>query len=110
MNLELTEDALMQIIFDEKIGDVISGRGYGDLRLTINPLGDFNMYGNCTLQRGTYLFTLQNIINKKFEIERGGTISWSGNPYDADINMSAVYTQARLRSIHLFRILLTRHD
>jgi len=38
------------------------------------------------------MFTLQNIINKKFEIERGSTISWGGNPYDADINLDAVYT------------------
>jgi len=35
------------------------------------------------------------VINKKFEIERGGTINWNGDPYDADVNIKAIY---RLRA------------
>ncbi len=92
MTLDMTPDAEIQIIFDEKIGDKIIGRGYGNLRLDINTVGDFNMYGTYSIESGSYMFTLQNIINKKFEIERGGSISWGGNPYDADINLDAVYT------------------
>lgn len=92
MTLDITPDAEIQIIFDEKIGDKIIGNGYGNLRLDINPYGDFNMFGTYEIQSGSYLFTLQNIINKKFTIERGSTISWGGNPYDADIDLSAVYT------------------
>src|SRR5204862_3711327 len=49
------------------------------------------MYGNYTIERGTYLFTLRNIINKKFQIEKGGIITWTGDPYDADISMNASY-------------------
>jgi hypothetical protein len=37
------------------------------------------------------LFTLQNIINKRFYLEKGGTIKWSGVPYEADLDLSAVY-------------------
>lgn len=92
MSLDMTPDAEIQIIFDEKIGDKIIGNGYGNLRLDINAVGDFNMYGTYMIEKGTYLFTLQNIINKKFIIERGSIISWGGNPYDADINLDAVYT------------------
>ena len=38
--LEATPDAEIQIIFDEKIGDVIKGRGNGNIQMTINTLGD----------------------------------------------------------------------
>jgi hypothetical protein len=31
------------------------------------------------------------VINKKFEIERGGTIAWNGDPYDAILNLNAIY-------------------
>lgn len=92
MNLEMNPDAEINIIFDQKIGDVISGNGNGNLRLDINTVGDFNMYGTYTIEKGTYLFTLQNLINKRFNIDRGGRITWSGDPYEANVDLTAVYT------------------
>jgi hypothetical protein len=91
MNLDLNQEALINIIFDEKIGDVISGRGTGSLRLDINTAGNFNMYGTYTIEQGDYLFTLQNLINKKFNIDAGGRITWAGDPYEATVDLSAVY-------------------
>ncbi len=49
------------------------------------------MFGDYVVESGDYLFTLENIINKKFDLEKGGTIKWSGIPYRADINLSAIY-------------------
>ena len=34
-------------------------------------------------RRGASFFSLQNIINKKFIIENGSTIQWTGSPMDA---------------------------
>lgn len=94
-DLEVTPEAEIQIIFDSQIGDILRGRGFGDLSLEINNQGAFNMYGDYTLQEGDYLFTLQNLINKRFRMEQGGTIRWTGDPYDADIDIRALY---RLRT------------
>jgi hypothetical protein len=90
-DLEVTPDAEIQLIFDSKIGDVIKGSGNGNINMSISSFGDFQMYGDYMIESGEYLFTLQNIINKKFTIEKGGTIRWNGNPTDAEINLSAVY-------------------
>jgi hypothetical protein len=91
LNLQVTPDAEAQIIFDSKVGDVIRGRGTGNLKLEITPTSDFNMFGDYTIESGDYLFTLQNIINKKFEIEKGGTIRWNGDPYMAILDITAAY-------------------
>lgn len=91
MNLDMNRNALINIIFDEKIGDVISGSGSGSLRLDINTSGNFNMYGDYTIEKGDYLFTLQNLINKKFNIEYGSKITWAGDPYEAIVDLSATY-------------------
>lgn len=91
MDLDVTPDAEVQLIFDDKIGDKIRVKGSGNINMDINTRGDFNMYGNYIIDEGDYLFTLQNIINKKFKVESGGAIRWTGNPYDADINMIALY-------------------
>lgn len=93
MNFELdvTNDAEIQLIFDSKIGDIIKGRGKGNITMTINTQGDFKMYGEYQVESGDYLFTLQNLINKKFIVNPGGTIRWSGDPYDAIIDLEGVY-------------------
>ena len=92
LDIDVTPEAEVKIIFDEKVGDIITGRGNGNIELSINTKGSFEMFGEYTIESGGYLFTLQNLINKQFVIEKGGTIKWSGNPFDADLNLVANYT------------------
>jgi hypothetical protein len=91
LNLEATPDAEVQIILDEKGGDGIKARGKGNINMNINTNGNFEMYGVYTITQGSYLFTLQNVINKKFDIDEGSNIRWSGDPYNADINIATTY-------------------
>jgi len=91
-DLEMTPDAEVQIIFDPKVGDIMKGTGYGNIKLEINSNGKFQMFGDYQIEQGEYLFTLQNIINKRLKVETGGTISWNGEPDDAIIDMKAVYS------------------
>jgi hypothetical protein len=99
-NLEVTPNANVQLIFDQKVGDVIKAKGSGNIQMSITSLGKFSMYGDYSVESGEYLFTLKNLINKKFKIDKGGTINWSGDPKDATINMKAVYqVRATLRPV-----------
>ncbi|MCB0819490.1 MAG: translocation/assembly module TamB [Bacteroidetes bacterium] len=90
-NLEVTPDAEALLLFDPKVGDMIRGSGSGNLRLEVTEAGEFNIYGDYSIITGDYLFTLQNVINKKFVVQKGGQISFNGDPYDADINLTAIY-------------------
>lgn len=100
-NLEATPDAEVQLIFDEKSGDVIKARGQGNLNMKINSKGKFDMFGDYVLTTGDYLFTLENFVTKKFEIQPGSSIKWNGNVYKADIDITAIYRQrASLRPIY----------
>ncbi|MEA3317232.1 MAG: translocation/assembly module TamB domain-containing protein, partial [Bacteroidota bacterium] len=90
-DLEITSDAEAQLIFDSKIGDVIKAYGDGNLKMEITSTGDFNMFGEYNIVDGDYLFTLQNVINKKFDVERGSKILWNGDPYNANIDVKANY-------------------
>jgi len=94
-DLEITPEAQLRLVFDDQIGDVMRSTGSGNLKMKIGTDGDLEMFGNYVITDGDYLFTLQNVINKRFDLEEGGTITWSGSPYDADINITAVY---RLRA------------
>lgn len=89
--LEITDDAEVQIIFDPAVGDRIRGRGKGNLNMVLTPEEKFTMIGEMTVTSGDYLFTFENVLNKKFNIAEGGTISWTGDPYNAELNLKALY-------------------
>lgn len=91
LNVDATSDAEVQLIFDEKAGDIIRGKGNGKITLEISPSGEFLMFGRYEIEEGSYLFTLKNLVNKQFELRKGGTIGWYGDPYQADIDLSASY-------------------
>lgn len=93
MDLNITRDAVTRLIFNEQTGEVINGRGEGNLKLTLDNNGDFFMYGSYTIVDGDYLFRLQDVISKKFQIDKGGTIKWTGDPYEAMLDLSAVYSR-----------------
>lgn len=92
-NFNLTPDALCEIIFDRQTGDIIRANGNGRLNLNIDTKGDFTMAGTYEIDKGDYNFTLQNVINKKFNIKPGSRIVWSGDPYGAILDVKAGYTQ-----------------
>ncbi|MFQ5445533.1 MAG: translocation/assembly module TamB domain-containing protein [Saprospiraceae bacterium] len=91
-DLELTPAAQMEMIFDKAWGDVIKGNGSGNIKVNITRDGRFDMFGDYTVENGDYLFTLMNLgFNKPFRVEPGGTITWNGDPYNAVIDINAVY-------------------
>ena len=92
-DLEITPEAYCEIIFDIKSGDIIRGRGQGDLNLIVDPNGEFNMFGDFEIQEGGYNFTLYNIINKEFQILPKSKISWYGDPYAGIMDIQATYSQ-----------------
>ena len=106
-NLEVTPDAEVQIILDPTTGDIMKASASGNLRLDISGNGDFNMYGTLQVEKGEYMFTMQNIFSKKFEVQKGGTLRWNGAPTDAIVNISAIY---KLRKVNLFNLMPTEES
>ncbi len=91
MQLDLTEDADIQLIFDEISGDIIKSQGTGTFHLQYLRSGEFTMNGQYVISKGEYLFTLLNFVNKPFIIEPGGTITWRKDPMKAELNIEALY-------------------
>ncbi len=91
LHLSLTDVAEVELVFDEQAGDILRGRGNGDLQIYLNRAGEMSMYGNYIVQSGEYLFTLFNLVNKPFVVEQGGKIQWRGDPLNATIDIAAKY-------------------
>jgi hypothetical protein len=91
MSFDVTDDAEIQLLFDPRAGDRIRGIGNGNIKIAIASDGDMKMYGDYILSSGDYLFTFQNIINKRFVIDAGSTVKWNGDPYNAELDIVARY-------------------
>jgi hypothetical protein len=98
--IDVTDESIARIVFDEAVGDEIIGRCKGIIQVTIDDFERLAMFGSLEIVEGEYLFTLSNFINKKFVAEPGGTIKWFGDPYKAEIDLKTYYsTRTSLRPI-----------
>ena len=84
-------NAMLKLIMDEKTGDYITLNGDGVLRASYFNKGSFDIYGNYIVDHGVYKLTIQNIIKKDFTFQKGGSISFGGDPYNAALNLKALY-------------------
>lgn len=99
MFLNVTKEANIQLFLPDNIGN-IKANGNGQLQMGIDTRGDITMFGDYFIESGTFLFTLQNILNRVFSIDQGSKISFNGSPYEADLNVKAVYKlRASLKGI-----------
>ncbi|MHC2991152.1 hypothetical protein OB13_05980, partial [Pontibacter sp. HJ8] len=93
-NLDVTDDAYFEIIIDRQTGDVIRGSGSGEIKMTIDTRGEFNMFGNFEIAKGAYnLNLLEGVVSREFQVTPGGTLSWNGDPLDGVMDIRATYTQ-----------------
>ncbi|GEP51795.1 DUF490 domain-containing protein [Flavobacterium noncentrifugens] len=90
-DFDITPDAEVEVILDRNSGHGMKGKGYGSLLFKINTLGKFNMWGDFQAYEGTYNFRYGGLINKKFDVKKGGSITWEGDPMRAVLNIEAVY-------------------
>lgn len=91
IDLELNSNALLEITIDPQTGSYISGIGNGNLRMEIDSQGKFNIYGDYVTIDGIYNFKDLALIDKKFELKQGGSITWDGDPLNAQLNILATY-------------------
>ncbi len=92
LQLEATPDAEIVLITDPVSGDSVQAVGRGNLRLDYASNADMRLSGRYEVEKGNYNFSMQQIVKKPFTIRQGSSISWSGDPYHAIVNIDAVYT------------------
>jgi hypothetical protein len=89
-NIEITKEAILNVIVDEANGDFINVQGEGLLTSGIDPSGKITLTGTYTLEKGAYQLSF-NFIQRRFDIIKGSTITWMGEPTQAQLNVQAVY-------------------
>lgn len=91
MNLKATPACQIDVILDETTGDIIKGRGNGSLNITVGSKEPLTIRGRYDITGGEYKFNFQTFLQKYFNINNGSSITWNGDPYEAQIDIDAEY-------------------
>ncbi|MBE0647272.1 MAG: translocation/assembly module TamB [Bacteroidales bacterium] len=90
LDLNVSPDAQVEVLFPDQLGN-IKATGSGSLSMGMTPITPFSLHGSYSINKGSFLFQMKNLIRMPFDIKEGSSISWSGDPADATISLSAIY-------------------
>lgn len=88
-NLELTDKETLNIVIDPITGDKLTVKGNSTLTLDMDASGNMSLSGRYEITDGTYNFSFYKLVKREFKIVKGGSITWSGDPLNAQINIRA---------------------
>ncbi|MBS1602268.1 MAG: translocation/assembly module TamB [Bacteroidetes bacterium] len=91
MNISTDSSAVFTMVVDERTGDQLTARGRSNLVFGMDKSGKMDLTGTYEVESGSYNLSLQ-ALKRKFDIVRGSTITWTGDPYSAVIDLNATYT------------------
>jgi hypothetical protein len=85
VNISATPMVNVDVVLDDLTGDIIKGRGTGNLRITAGTSTPLSLVGRYDIDEGNYLFTFQSLFKKPFVLKKGANnyIDWNGDPYGA---------------------------
>jgi hypothetical protein len=91
LNIATDSSAIFTIVVDERNGDRLSARGRSNLVFGMDKSGRMELTGGYELESGAYNLSL-NLLKRKFDIQRGSTITWTGDVMRATMDITATYT------------------
>jgi len=90
LNIVVDKNAVFNMIVDAGNGDFLRLKGSGQMTGGIDASGKITLVGSYEIEEGTYNLSF-NFLKRKFDIQKGSRIVWTGEPTTAQINVTAIY-------------------
>lgn len=90
VNIEVSKEAKMSIVIDKANGDFVKLQGEAELTGGVDPSGKTTLVGVYEVEKGSYEMSV-SLLKRKFDIQKGSTITWTGEPTAAIMDITAVY-------------------
>lgn len=90
VNIELNKEAKLSIIVDKANGDFVELQGEAELTGGIDPSGKTTLVGTYQVEEGGYELSV-SLLKRRFDIQKGSTITWTGEPTAATLDITAIY-------------------
>ncbi|MGN6508331.1 MAG: translocation/assembly module TamB domain-containing protein, partial [Chitinophaga sp.] len=90
-DVEVTPESTLKLVIDQTNGDFLEVKGNATLNFSMDPSSKMSLTGRYEINEGKYAMSLNQLIKREFQIEKGSTIIWNGDPMLADVNITARY-------------------
>ncbi|WP_276132762.1 translocation/assembly module TamB domain-containing protein [Polluticoccus soli] len=91
VNLAVEKNAEFTVIVDQGTGDFLRMRGEANLNTVLNPDRTVGVTGVYTINEGAYELNY-SFIKRRFTIQPGSTVTFAGDPFEAQLDLKAIYT------------------
>ena len=88
--INVNKNANFTVVIDPSNGDIVQIKGEAHLNGGIDPSGKTSLTGTYTVEQGSYNLAYAT-VKRKFIFKKGSTITWTGDPTLANINLTATY-------------------
>lgn len=89
--IKVNRKAVVNLILNENTGDNFRVSGEGDFIFNMRPNGNVSLTGTYEIAGGHYELNLYDLVQRKFLLNPGGRIQWSGDLFNAKLDLSAIY-------------------
>src|SRR5690606_25967747 len=90
VNIVTDKEAIFTVVIDPGSQDALTIQGEAEMIAGMNPAGDISLTGNYTVETGKYSFSF-GPVKRVFQFKQSSTLTWSGDPLDARMDITAVY-------------------
>ena len=90
VDITIDKEAELTLVIDKGNGDYLNLKGEAQLTGGIDPSGKTTLTGKYEFTDGAYEMNF-NMIRRKFNIQKGSSITWNGEPTMATLNITAIY-------------------
>ncbi|MEO8884852.1 MAG: translocation/assembly module TamB domain-containing protein [Mucilaginibacter sp.] len=88
--INVSKGANFNVVIDPRNGDVVHIKGEAHLNGGIDPSGKTSLTGTYVVDEGSYNLAYAT-VKRTFKFKKGSTITWTGDPTSANIDLTAVY-------------------
>lgn len=92
LNLSTDREAKFKVVLNEGSQDALNIQGVAELTTAIDASEKITMSGTYTVVGGSYSFSI-GPIKREFGFQSGSTITWNGDPLDARLDITALYSR-----------------
>jgi translocation and assembly module TamB len=90
LNLLTDTSALLNVVIDPRSGDALNVRGQSNLVFQLEKSGKMDLTGSYEVNGGFYSLSFE-VLKRKFSIDPGSVITWTGDPTMATVSLTASY-------------------
>ena len=90
LDIDVTDDADLHISLPS-IGN-LDATGNGNVKMNSSSTTPFSLIGDYVIKSGRFQLNFKNLITRNFDLKKGGTIVFTGDPVQGRIDATGAYT------------------